>query len=67
VVSRSQNASWIKGGDFSRVSDTVLLYLNCNATVSSAKRPGNSAASTEGRAALKAAQDQANQNASPGG
>jgi hypothetical protein len=37
----------------------VLLYLNCNATVATAKDPGNSAASPEGRAAIaKAQQDQ---------
>ena len=53
------------------VTDTVLLYLNCNATVASATSPGKSAASPEGRAATAAAnaaaaQDQttaaANQN-----
>jgi beta-lactam-binding protein with PASTA domain len=31
----------------------VLLSLNCNAVVASAGKPGNSAASPEGRAALK--------------
>src|ERR1700742_122740 len=67
VVTRSQNASWLKGDHFSSVADTVLLYLNCNATVASANQPGNSVASPEGRAALQAAQDQANQNASSAG
>lgn len=64
VVTRSQNAPWIKGDHFATVSDTVLLFLNCNATVASAGSPGNSAASPEGRAAIAsanaaAAQDQA--------
>jgi len=67
VVTRSQHASWIKGNDFSPITDTVLLYLNCNATIASANQPGNSVASPEGRAALQAAQDQANQNASSAG
>ena len=55
VVTRSQKAPWIKGDDFAPVTDTVLLYLNCNATVASATTPGNSAGSPEGRAALAAA------------
>ena len=64
VVTHSRNAPWIKGNKFKAVSDTVLLYLNCNATVASARTPGNSAASPEGRAAIAAAnaaaaQDQA--------
>ncbi len=53
VVTHSQSAAWIKGDDFQPVTDTVLLYLNCNASVASAKAPGNSAASPEGRAALQ--------------
>jgi hypothetical protein len=53
VVTHSQSAAWIKGDDFQHVTDTVLLYLNCNASVASAKAPGNSAASPEGRAALQ--------------
>lgn len=56
IVTHSQSAAWIKGDDFSPVTDTVLLDLNCNAKVASAKAPGNSAASPEGRAALKEAQ-----------
>jgi hypothetical protein len=73
VVTHAENAPWIKGNKFNAVSDTVLLYLNCNATVASATTPGNSAASPEGRAAIAAAnaaaaQDQAtaaaNQNQS---
>jgi len=64
VVTRSEKAPWIKGNKFGAVTDTVLLYLNCNATVASATSPGNSAASPEGRAAIAAAnaaaaQDQA--------
>ena len=55
VVTHSQAAAWIKGDDFAPVTDTVLLNLNCNATVASAKDPGNSAASPEGRAAIAAA------------
>src|SRR6478736_1873934 len=59
IVTHSQSAPWIKGDDFSPVSDTVLVYLNCNATVATAKDPGNSAGSPEGRAAIAAAQQQA--------
>jgi hypothetical protein len=61
VVTHSEKALWIKGdkfaGDerFDAVTGTVLLYLNCNATVASAASPGNSAASPEGRAAIAAA------------
>jgi hypothetical protein len=56
VVTHSQSAPWIKGDNFAPVTDTVLVFLNCNATVASAKEPGNSAASPEGRAAIAAAQ-----------
>jgi hypothetical protein len=52
IVTHSQSAPWLKGDDFSPVTDTVLVYLNCNATVASAKDPGNSAASPEGRQAI---------------
>ena len=55
VVTHSEKAPWIKGTSFNAVTDTVLLYLNCNATVASAASPGNSAASPEGRAAIAAA------------
>ena len=55
VVTHSEKAPWIKGNNFNAVTDTVLLYLNCNATVASATSPGNSAASPEGRAAIAAA------------
>jgi hypothetical protein len=60
IVTHSQAAPWIKGDDFKSVTDTVLVYLNCNATVATAKDPGNSAGSPEGRAAIaKAQEDQA--------
>jgi hypothetical protein len=55
VVTHSQSAPWIKGDDFAPVTDTVLVTLNCNATVATNKDPGNSAASPEGRAAIAAA------------
>jgi hypothetical protein len=57
VVTSSQSAPWIKGDDFAPVTDTVLVNLNCNAAVASATKSGNSAASPEGRAALKAAKE----------
>ncbi len=38
------------------MTDTVLLYLNCNAKLATAGKPGNSLASPEGRAE-KAAED----------
>jgi hypothetical protein len=59
IVTHSQSAPWIKGDSFAPVTDTVLVYLNCNATVATAKDPGNSAGSPEGRAAIAAAQKQA--------
>ncbi|MDV3126834.1 PASTA domain-containing protein [Mycobacterium sp. 21AC1] len=62
VVESSEKAAWLKGDDFSPVSDTVLLHLNCNAGVATAGKPGNSAASPEGRAAIQQAkQDAADQ------
>ncbi len=67
IVSHSQSAPWVKGDDFAPVSDTVLVYLNCNATVASAKQPGNSAGSPEGRAAIKAAQEKASDSGSDSG
>ena len=56
IVTRSQKAPWLKGDNFSPVTDTVLLYLNCNAKLATAGKPGNSLASPEGRAE-KAAED----------
>ncbi|SRR5258708_2640874 len=64
VVTHSEQAAWVKGDNFASVTDTVLLHLNCNATVASATTPGNSAASPEGRAALQAAQAAAAQDQS---
>lgn len=64
IVTHSEKAPWIKGDKFGPVTDTVLLYLNCNATVASASTPGNSAASPEGRAAMAAAQAAAAQDQS---
>jgi hypothetical protein len=55
VVIRSEKAPWIKGDKFGVVSDTVLLFLNCNAAVASPTTPGNSAASPEGKAAIASA------------
>lgn len=57
VVTSSQSAPWLKGDDFAPVTDTVLVNLNCNAAVATATKSGNSAASPQGRAALKAAKD----------
>jgi hypothetical protein len=66
IVTHSQSAPWIKGNDFAAVTDTVLVYLNCNATVANAKDPGNSAASPEGRAAIQKQQEE-QQKAAAGG
>ena len=49
VVTRSQKAAWLKGDNFSPVTDTVLLYLNCDAKLAKAGKAGNSLASPEGR------------------
>lgn len=57
IVTHSQSAPWVKGNGFTPVTDTVLLDLNCNATVATARDPGNSAASPEGRKAVKEAND----------
>ena len=64
IVTHSQKAPWLKGDKFGAVTDTVLLSLNCNATVASATAPGNSAGSPEGRAALAAANQAAAQHQS---
>ncbi|BBY60869.1 hypothetical protein [Mycolicibacterium sarraceniae] len=56
VVTHSQKAPWLKGDNFSPVTNTVLLYLNCDAKLAKAGTPGNSLASPEGRAE-KAAED----------
>lgn len=57
VVTRSEKAPWLKGDNFSPVTDTVLLFLNCNAKLATPATPGNSLASPEGRAE-KAAEDE---------
>ncbi len=62
IVTHSQSAPWIKGDDFAAVTDTVLVYLNCNASVATAKDPGNSAGSPEGKAAIAAAQQKASES-----
>jgi hypothetical protein len=61
MVSSSQKAPWIKGDDFAPVTDTVLLNLNCESGVASAKTSGNSKASPEGRAAIAAAKQEEQQ------
>ena len=61
VVTHSEKAPWIKGDDFSPVTDTMLLFLNCNSGVASAKTSGNSKASPEGRAAMAQAKQEAAQ------
>jgi hypothetical protein len=66
IVTHSESAPWIKGDDFAPVTDTVLVYLNCNATVATAKDPGNSAGSPEGRAAIAAAQEKQQEEQSGG-
>ncbi len=62
IVTRSQSAPWLKGDNFSPVTNTVLLYLNCNAKLAAPGVPGNSLASPEGQAE-KAAEVQAAQQA----
>jgi hypothetical protein len=66
IVTHSQSAPWIKGDDFAPVTDTVLVYLNCNATVATAKDPGNSAASPEGKAAIADAKKKAEESSGSG-
>jgi len=63
VVTRSQQAPWLKGDNFAPVTDTVLLFLNCNAKLASAGAPGNSLASPEGRAEKTAEDHEADQTA----
>lgn len=61
MVTSSEKAPWMKGDDFAPVTDTVLLNLNCEAGVASAKTSGNSKASPEGKAAIAAAKEEAQQ------
>jgi len=63
VVTRSQKADWLKGDNFSPVTDTVLLYLNCNAKLATAGKAGNSLASPEGQAEKAAEEEQAAKDA----
>lgn len=51
----------MKGDDFAPVTDTVLLNLDCNSGVASAKTSGNSKASPATRAAIAEAQKEAQQ------
>jgi hypothetical protein len=62
MVTSSEKAPWLKGDDFAPVTDTVLLNLNCDAGVASAKTSGNSKASPEGRSAIEAAKQQEQQD-----
>jgi len=50
IVTRSQNAPFLRGNKFKHVTDLVQFYLNCNGRVASPTNPGNSSASPEGRA-----------------
>jgi hypothetical protein len=50
-----------QGDDFTPATDTVLVNLNCNSGVASAKTSGNSKGSPEGRAAVAASQQEAQQ------
>ncbi|BBY66956.1 hypothetical protein [Mycolicibacterium helvum] len=63
VVTHSQKAPWLKGDNFSPVTDTVLLYLNCNAKLAKAGKAGNSLASPEGQAEKAAEDEQAAKDA----
>jgi hypothetical protein len=63
VVSHSQKAPWLKGDNFSPVTDTVLLYLNCDAKLAKAGKAGNSLASPEGQAEKAAEDEQAAKDA----
>jgi hypothetical protein len=67
IVTYAQQAPWKKGDSFAPVKNTVLLYLNCNATVATAKDPGNSVSSPEGKAAQAAQQAQADRSGQSGG
>ncbi len=56
-MTRSQKAPWLKGDNFSPVTDTVLLFLNCNAKLASAGKPGKLPGQPEGQAE-KASEDE---------
>jgi len=61
MVTHSEKAPWLKGDDFAPVTDTMLLDLNCYTGVASNKAAGNSKASPEGKAAIAAAKEEADQ------
>ncbi|WP_319434097.1 hypothetical protein [Mycobacterium sp. RTGN5] len=63
VVTHSQKAPWLKGDNFSPVTDTVLLYLNCDAKLAKAGKAGNSLASPEGQTEKAAEDEQAAKDA----
>ena len=58
IVERSQAAPFNSANDGAHVSSTIQFYLNCNGGYATAKTPGTSLGSQEGRAA-KSAADQA--------
>ncbi|MET0474923.1 MAG: hypothetical protein ABW001_09825 [Mycobacterium sp.] len=58
IVERSQAAPFASANDGAHVSDQVQFYLNCNGGYATAKSPGTSLGTQEGRAA-KAAADEA--------
>ena len=58
IVTRSQTAPFSSADDGAHRSGEVQFYLNCNGAYASAKNPGASVASPEGREA-KAAADEA--------
>ena len=58
IVERSQAAPFASANDGAHVTDTVQFYLNCNGGYATAKTPGPSLGTPEGRAA-KAAADEA--------
>jgi hypothetical protein len=55
VVTSQRTKSTPQSGSHPTTGTTVVLSLNCNATLASAVSPGNSAASPEGRAAAASA------------
>lgn len=57
IVTRTQRPSGVSGDNFQKINGTMLVYLNCAGAVASAGKPGNSAASPEGRQAIKAQKD----------
>jgi hypothetical protein len=66
VVSSASIAPFVGATDAKHVANTVLLNLNCYATAASAKSPGYSAASPEGKSA-SAAEEEAGAQAQSSG